>query len=259
MGEREIIIFIVIANIILLVFIGGIIAFIFQFRKRKVLHNQEKEQMNQGYEQQLMQTRLETQLETQFQTMKDIGQEIHDNIGQKLTLASIYTQQMAHTSQQAALKENLENIGKIINDSIHDLRQLSKTLVNPVSPSTDLLELLNIEAEQLRQVSSIKLRIHCVENRLEFENKTRNALHRIAQEFIQNTLKHAQARNIDIRIDKIENQTKITLTDDGKGFDTQQQNLGIGLVNMRRRALELGGTCEIVSKINGGTTLTLTF
>jgi signal transduction histidine kinase len=255
MGEREIIIFIVIANIILLVFIGGIIAFIFQFRKRKVLHNQEKEQMNQGYEQQL----LEKQLETQFQTMKDIGQEIHDNIGQKLTLASIYTQQMAHTSQQAALKENLENIGKIINDSIHDLRQLSKTLVNPVSPSTDLLELLNIEAEQLRQVSSLKLRIHCTENRLDFDNKTRNSLHRIAQEFIQNTLKHAQARNIDIRIDKITDQTKITLTDDGKGFDTQQQNLGIGLVNMRRRALELGGTCEVVSQINGGTILTLIF
>ena len=255
MGEREIIIFIVIANIILLVFIGGIIAFIFQFRKRKVLHNQEKEQMNQGYEQQL----LETQLETQFQTMKDIGREIHDNIGQKLTLASIYTQQMAHTSQQAALKENLENIGKIINDSIHDLRQLSKTLVNPISPTIDLLELLTMEAEQLRQVSSLKLRIHCTENRLDFESQTRNSLHRIAQEFIQNTLKHAKAKNIDIRIDKTENQTKITLTDDGKGFDTEQENLGIGLVNMRRRALELGGTCEIISSKNKGTTLTLTF
>ena len=255
MGEREIIIFIVIANIILLVFIGGIIAFIFQFRKRKVLHNQEKEQMNQGYEQQL----LETQLETQFQTMKDIGREIHDNIGQKLTLASIYTQQMAHTSQQAALKENLENIGKIINDSIHDLRQLSKTLVNPISPTIDLLELLNMEAEQLRQVSSLKLKIHCTENCLDFESQTRNSLHRIAQEFIQNTLKHAKAKNIDIRIDKTENQTKITLTDDGKGFDTQQENLGIGLVNMRRRALELGGTCEITSSKNKGTTLTLTF
>jgi len=255
MGEREIIIFIVIANIILLVFIGGIIAFIFQFRKRKILHNQEKEQMNQGYEQQL----LQTQLETQFQTMKDIGQEIHDNIGQKLTLASIYTQQMAHTSQQAGLKENLENIGKIINDSIHDLRQLSKTLVNPILPSTDLLELLNIEAEQLRQVSSLKLRIHCAENRLEFESKTRNSLYRIAQEFIQNTLKHAQARNVDIDITKTENQTKIIFKDDGKGFDTQQDNLGIGLVNMRRRALELGGSCEIVSKINEGTILTLIF
>lgn len=92
MGEREITIFIVIANVILLVFISGIIIFIAQYRKRRILHETEKEIISKTHQEEL----LSRQVEIQTQTMRDIGREIHDNVGQKLTLASIYSNQLSH-------------------------------------------------------------------------------------------------------------------------------------------------------------------
>ena len=69
MGETEYKIFIVLATLILLVFIGGIITFVVQYHKRKLLHEKEKTTMNEQHRQQL----LETRLEIQSQTMQDIG------------------------------------------------------------------------------------------------------------------------------------------------------------------------------------------
>ena len=83
MGQTEYKIFIVLATLILLVFINGIIIFVFQYRKRKLLHEKEKEMINKQHTQDL----LHTKLDIQTQTMQDIGREIHDNIGQRLRLA----------------------------------------------------------------------------------------------------------------------------------------------------------------------------
>ncbi len=252
MGEREIIIFIVIANIILLVFIGGIIAFIFQFRRRKVLHNQEKEQMNQTHSQQL----LEKQLETQFQTMKDLGQEIHDNVGQKLTLASIYSQQIAHANQYPALSLKIENISKLLNESLQDLRQLSKSLVQPQLAQYDLLELLKQEASQINQ-SGVKLRIKTVLKIINLDVSQKNSIFRLLQEFIQNSLKHAQCKNITVTITQTEQRLMLSIEDDGIGFDQAIQKEGIGLSNMKRRAYDMNCDFRFQSIPQKGTKLNL--
>src|SRR5581483_7437859 len=91
MGETEFKIFVFLATLILLVFIGGIIIFIFQYNRKKMRHEKEKEIMNIQHTQDL----LHTTLEIQQQTMQDISREIHDNIGQRLTLASIYAIQLS--------------------------------------------------------------------------------------------------------------------------------------------------------------------
>jgi len=252
MGERELIIFIVIANIILLVFIGGIIAFIFQFRKRKLLHNQEKDLMNQTHSQQL----LEKQLETQFQTMKVLGQEIHDNVGQKLTLASIYSQQIAHENQYPELSLKIENISKLLNESLQDLRQLSKSLVQPQLAQYDLLELLKQEAIQVNQ-TGVKLRINTTLKTIDLDVSQKNSLFRLLQEFMQNSLKHAHCKNITVTVSQIKQKLMISIEDDGIGFDGAIQKEGIGLSNMKRRAYEMNCGFQLESILQKGTKLNL--
>lgn len=85
-GEREIISFIILINLILFVFIVGLIYFISQFRKRKVLYDQQLAHIKMEYEK----AKLQIEVDAQKETMKKIGKEIHDSVGQKLTLASIY-------------------------------------------------------------------------------------------------------------------------------------------------------------------------
>lgn len=254
MGETEITIFIIIANLILLVFIGGIIVFIFQYRKRKLFHEQEKEQINLIHKQEI----LENELNTQAQTMKDIGQEIHDNVGQKLTLASIYTQQLEHANKYPELKDSLENISKIINDSIADLRQMSKSLVDPDLMKTDLLEMINNEAQQINQSGFLKLKIETALKQIPLKTSMKNSIFRIFQEFAQNSMKHANCKNIFIKITKKEEGLLFEMKDDGIGFNLQEKSSGIGLSNMKRRANELQVDFNFTSQLNQGTQLILT-
>lgn len=254
MGEREITIFFIIANLILLIFISGIIAFIIQYRKRKLEHNQEKMQINIKHQQEI----LANELHIQAQTMKNIGQEIHDNVGQKLTLASIYTQQLEHANKYPELKENFTNISKIINDSISDLRQLSKSLVDPEFTKADLLEMIKQEAKQINQAGVMKIKIETLLPHLQVNVTVKNAVFRIYQEFIQNSLKHANCKNINVSIAKIGQKIQMEMIDDGIGFDLAKTSTGIGLSNMKRRAEENTIGFHFESKINEGSKLILT-
>lgn len=250
MGEREITIFIVIANVILLIFIGGIVVFIAQYRKRRIVYQNEKELMYQTHQQEL----LSNQIEIQTQTMRDIGREIHDNVGQKLTLASIYSNQLSH--ENPAQNQKIEQISKLLNESLQDLRQLSKSLVQPQLAQYDLLELLNHEALQINQ-TGVKLKIKTELKSIDLDFEKKNSVFRLLQEFIQNSLKHSKCRQIVVNIDKIDEKLRISIEDDGTGFDQNIKKDGIGLSNMKRRANEIEATFELNSELGKGTKLVL--
>lgn len=258
MGEREITIFIVIANVILLVFISGIIIFIAQYRKRRILHETEKEIISKTHQEEL----LSRQVEIQTQTMLDIGREIHDNVGQKLTLASIYSNQLNH--ENPAQNQKIEQISKLLNESLQDLRHLSKSLVQPQLAHSDLIALLEEEAKLINQ-TGVKLKIKTDLKSIDLDFETKNAVFRLLQEFIQNSLKHSKCKNITIIISEKEAfassedflKTLISIEDDGIGFDQNIKKDGIGLSNMKRRANEIGAGFELKSEIGKGTKLNL--
>ncbi|GGD44611.1 hypothetical protein GCM10011514_05780 [Emticicia aquatilis] len=258
MGEREITIFIVIANIILLIFISGIIIFIAQYRRRRILHETEKQIISKTHQEEL----LSRQVEIQTQTMRDIGREIHDNVGQKLTLASIYSNQLSH--ENPAQNQKIEQISKLLNESLQDLRQLSKSLVQPQLAHSDLIALLEEEAKLINQ-TGVKLKIKTDLNSIDLDFEKKNAVFRLLQEFIQNSLKHSKCKNITIIISENEAfassegfvKTLISIEDDGIGFDQNIKKDGIGLSNMKRRANEIGAGFELKSEIGIGTKLNL--
>lgn len=258
MGEREITTFIVIANVLLLIFISGIIIFIAQYRKRRMLHETEKEMISKTHQQEL----LSRQVEIQTQTMRDIGREIHDNVGQKLTLASIYSNQLSH--ENPAQNQKIEQISKLLNESLQDLRQLSKSLVQPQLAQFDLINLLEEEAKQINQ-TGVKLKIKTELKALDLDLETKNSVFRLLQEFIQNSLKHSKCKYITVEIVHKEafassedfSKIQISIEDDGIGFDQNIKKEGIGLSNMKRRAYEIGAGFELKSEIGKGTKLTI--
>ena len=80
---------------------------------------------------------------------------------------------------------------------------------------------------------------------------------RILQEFIQNSIKHAQCDAITIELMTNSNSVQLVVNDNGKGFDTQINSTGIGLINMKKRAELIGGTFHLTSEPNAGTQLTV--
>lgn len=201
---------------------------------------------------------IQAQLESQQLTMQDIGQEIHDNVGQKLTLASLYTQQLSFTNKIPAANEQLIAIGNIINESLTELRSLSKSLTGQQLQQANVVQLLEAECERINASGVCKARVESNKPIIITEQPALNMLLRMLQEFMQNSLKHAACSLIVIDIQQQDNGIVIMATDNGKGFDialAQASNRGIGIANMKRRAGLIGASFGMTSSIGNGTQL----
>jgi signal transduction histidine kinase len=253
MGKTEIITTIVIFNLFFILFIVGIVIFIRQYKIKKKEHSAMLLHQKEEHHKEL----LATQVEIQQQTMHHIGREIHDNIGQKLTLASLYTQQLAFENKAPNIKDNIENISAIINQSLEELRELSKSLTDNAIETNSIFKLLNTECTKVNELKICKINFNCSNKKIVLSYQLKAILVRITQEFIQNSIKHSQCKLITIHLEEVENKVMLNLNDDGIGFDTSKiVSNGIGLSNMKKRTEMLGGSFEMQSS-NSGTKLAI--
>jgi signal transduction histidine kinase len=254
MEQTEIISFIIISALMLFAFAISIIAFINQYRKKRLQHQNEKEMMEIKHKE----TLLTTQLEMQQQTMQYIGREIHDNVGQKLTLASIYAQQLSFENKAPLVNDKIENIYAIINDSLQELRKLSKSLTDDAIAAKDLVALIVKESETINTLKKALVTVNSNTDIIDIGYQQKSILLRVAQEFFQNSLKHANCTKINVDINKEERHVALLLTDNGKGFETTKNNFtGIGLKNMQKRIELLQGEFNLESSEGKGTLLNI--
>ena len=201
---------------------------------------------------------LSVQIEIQSETMQHIGREIHDNIGQKLTLASLYTQQLAYENKAPQVNESIENISAIINQSLAELRELSKSLTDDTINDSTIVGLLQHESDKINSLGKCNVVFNYNDEKIEANYQMKSVSLRISQEFIQNSIKHSKCKNITIELKKFENELKLILADDGSGFDTNIiSSKGIGLSNMKKRTEIIGGTFSLLSTLKKGTQLTI--
>lgn len=254
MGETQITVTLIIFNIIFIAFIGAIIIFIREYRIKKKAHVKQIQNIDETHRREL----LETQVEIQTQTMQYIGREIHDNIGQKLTLASLYTQQLAFENKAPQVNKSIENIGDIINQSLTELRLLSKSLTDNSIEIHSISELIEEECKKINDLKKCNVYFtnDCKTNIKSYQIKS--IVFRITQEFLQNSIKHANCKNITVLLKSLDNHIQLTLNDDGKGFDANASSSnGIGLKNIRKRTELIGGLYTLKSQDGLGTTLTI--
>jgi signal transduction histidine kinase len=251
MGKTALIIFIILATIIFLVFISGLALFMFQYRKRKLMHEREKTIISEAHAKEL----LTTQLEIQQQTMQHIGREIHDSVGQKLTLAALYTQQLSFKNSYPIIQEQIVSIAGIINESLAELRSLSKNLTNNYILQADIISLIKAECDKVNVTEKCYAVCKHPATKIIVGNTIKTIVLRIVQEFIQNSLKHSGCRCITIDIKNIAVGLCVEAKDDGSGFDAAipGAHKGIGLDNIRKRAELIGASLSIRSRLEQGT------
>ena len=229
-------------------FIG---AFIYKY----FIVDKEKREVEHHHKVQLFTTKIEMQQ----QTMSYIGKEIHDNIGQKLTLASLYTQQLEHENETDADKYKIDNISLLINQSLSDMRELSKSLTDNSIENNMICKLVEDECERVRKLNLFSIKFICHHKNIAIDYQSKAVLIRITQEFFQNSIKHSACKNVTLQLDLSDKNITMLLLDDGIGFDiTTDYTNGIGLKNMKERTEMLDGAFNIESKINVGTKITVT-
>ena len=249
-SSQEGILLIATTMVVLTAFALTVLAVMIIYRKRKLQHALEIREINEKFAREL----LEAQLEVQQQTMQHIGREIHDNVGQQLTLAFLYMQQLQSAEPNVA--ERIQSVTAIIDDAIIDLRKLSKSLTNDTFMDSDLDQLIKLECSKVRSTRLCKVDFECSSSPIESSDAVKSFVVRILQEFLQNSLKHSQCKTIDVKLFSAENGIILTAMDDGKGFSHDNGQSGIGLANMRKRASIIGADL-IIDSSQQGTSLRL--
>jgi two-component system, NarL family, sensor kinase len=255
MIDNEILFSLLIATLILVAIVIFIISFALLFQKRQQKHRQEKAALKAQYDQEI----LTSQIEVQNTTLQYIGQELHDNIGQLLSVAKINLNVLEDSVQSIDDEPFIKQTNELVEQAIHDLRALSKSLDGDFVHDFGLQESIAHELQRIRKTKKFEteLTLHGEKYALGYEREI--VLFRIVQEILNNALKHSKAKNIEVNLNYSTDNFTLSVTDNGKGFDLEaimQNELsqsGAGLRNIRRRATLINFDCEIDSQINQGT------
>ncbi len=203
------------------------------------------------------QVRLEREvLEIAENEQRRIGNDVHDSLGQRLTAAALSTNALvsALKTDAPALASRGEDIGQQLRDAIAETRALSHGLA-PVALGADgLTTALAMLAENTNRSSGVRCIFEC-ERPVQIEDpEIAVHLYRIAQEAVNNALKHAAPSEIRLGLERRDGAIILEVEDDGEGFEsTASADEGIGLRVMRYRARLIGGVLEIGSAPAGGT------
>jgi signal transduction histidine kinase len=233
---------------ILMILIFFFLLFI-QFSKKRFEHMKEVFTLQEGFQR----TLLQTQLEIQESTFTQISEEIHDNIGQMLSLVRINLNRLSSDSSQQRIDETDELLGK----AIVDLRNLSHTLNSNFMAESGLTSSLTKLVETIRRSGSLQVHFTAPNNTLRISREKSIILFRMIQESINNVMKHAGATELWLTLEEEAN-IMITIIDNGKGFDTkilETPSDGLGLNNIFTRAKMIGGEVDIKSAPDSGTSI----
>ena len=219
---------------------------VFQRRKNKLLL--EREENKKRYEKEI----AETQIEIREETLRNISWELHDNIGQLLTLAKI---QMQHASP-----ENMEEISQTITRSLTEIRALSKSINPDFINNIRLKEALVLEVERFNRLNYIESTLVITGEEKIINQKHGIIIFRMLQEFFSNTIKHSKGTKLDVYVSYNEDVIEIVAKDNGVGFEMNKKNIkGIGLQNIKARAKLIKAVVKMKSKPQKGTSLIINY
>jgi PAS domain S-box-containing protein len=201
-------------------------------------------------------------LEISAREQRRIGQDLHDGLGQHLTgiafMAKVHEAKLAEKRMSDAA--DAAKIVKLVNEAIHKTRELARGLLPVVSDAQGLMSALQLWAGEVEDLFGILCRFECETAVLIHDDAMATHLYHIAQEAVNNAIKHGQARNIVIRLFAENGWGTLLINDDGTGIpDNHPSNHGMGLHIMSYRAGMIGGRLDVQPSPPRGTCVTCMF
>lgn len=251
MQAKEEVIFTIIVIVIVLVFLG--ILFLVMLAR----HNTRKNHLlfeNEKIKKEFEKTLLNTQLEIQEQTLTHVSREIHDNIGQILSVARLQLNSLDNNN-------DIQQTDELIGKAISDLRALSHSLnTNSITENGFIASVKKI-LSQLEKTGKYETTFSDTTENFNLSDDHAIILFRIMQEILNNIVRHANATTIEIKMKGNNGCFEIEIEDNGCGFDTgiiNKKDGGIGLKNIIARAKVIGAKVSLFSQLQNGTTIRIT-
>jgi signal transduction histidine kinase len=237
----EVVIIVLAGTFLMMLLVMFIISFFFIHQKRQQAHKLEKAALKAQFEQEI----LNAENEIQDSTMKHISRELHDNVGQMLTLVKI---QLNNLSEESPDNKKVNDSKEFVNNVLTDIRALSKSLNSDNLLHEGLEKAIGFEVERVKKLGNYAVNFSANTGIVSVDRKKEVLIFRIFQELLQNCLKHAKAKNIEVSLEETMQCLNLEVVDDGVGFDFEakiQKNgfqSGAGLSNLIHRAALMNGT-----------------
>lgn len=196
-----------------------------------------------------------TQSNIREETFRSISQEIHDNIGQSLSLVKL---NMVTTNPQNSIQvaEKLEESKKLLSKTMQDLRNLAHSMNPDFLSSIGLPAAIRQQLGQLKRPGMYKTLFSATDPWPQRNIQKEFVILRVVQELLNNIVKHANATEIYIRMQYLEDELILIVKDNGKGFNPEQYpGNGMGLISIGNRMKKINGTIKYESFSGTGTTV----
>lgn len=207
-------------------------------------------------------TFLNTIIQTEEKERKRFAKDLHDGLGPLLSTVKMSVSSLAQMKHDDASREIVENTELVINEAIRSLKEISDNLSPHILNNFGLLRALNNFSNKINITKTIRINLISDLKDERFDNNVEVVLYRVVCELINNTIKHAKAKKIDLSLTKNGDYLTIIYTDDGKGFDVrkvieQPASSGMGFSNIYSRINSLKGEINIESELKKGTFVTI--
>lgn len=226
-----------------------IVYLVYRQQKMKIKQKEQEFELNSAI------AKIETQNKLQEQRLT-ISRDLHDNIGSQLTfiISSVDNIKYAFDIQNTKLDRKLSGISDFAKATIVELRDTIWAMNKSQITFEDLQTRIHNFVDKAKEAKSdiqfnFTVGTNCKD--LEFSSVEGMNIYRTIQEAINNSIKYAEAKNIDIEVEKVADKIQIVIRDDGKGFDLKTVEKGNGLLNMQKRIDEINGKLDLQSTESG--------
>jgi two-component system, NarL family, sensor kinase len=244
--KNSLLIFVLLIVFILLILVLFIGFLIFLYQKKQNQHKQKISNLKIIHEN----DKLKTQIQVQEATFQFISREIHDNIGQKISLAKLHLNTLSESENDI-----LQSIIQILTDSLNDLRDLSRSMSSEFISNNGFIKAIENEIQQLSKIERYNFKLTITGNPVFFNSEKDVILFRIVQESLANIIKHAEATQIHFNLHYTQNYMQIEVNDNGVGFIPSEKSDSNGIKNITSRAKLMDGFAEFISVPSKGTTV----
>jgi len=256
---KDILLSVGISTVAFLILAALVINLLLVSRNRRLKHQARVLELKSNFEKEL----VKTQVEVAENTLNDIARDLHDDVGQMLTFSIIQLNNIKEAAN-TPVENKLMDVRTSLQNTLQSVRSISKTLSNDYITSFGIYESVQQLFGRLSRQGIVKTTLSFPQSVLFKSRSNELFAFRIIQELVSNTIKHAEATEIKLKVSEENNLLKMEYSDNGKGIQKdflQRDRLknSLGFTNISRRADLMKGHIEIRTNDHEGFYLQLSF
>ncbi len=193
-------------------------------------------------------------LRAQENERRALARELHDDLGQSLSAILMAAESAECSERPGEVRDHLAYIKDLAEKTVNQVRDLALLLRPSMLDDLGLAPALNWHARETTKRTGLNVVVSADEAIDSLPDEHRTCIFRLVQEAVNNAVRHANARTVEVSVQKDRQRVNVTVQDDGAGFDTRFTR-GLGLLGMEERVRRLGGYLKVNSEPGRGTLL----